>query len=62
MTGLGFDIHDSRSLHKISESAGDNERQEKAEDEQFSVKYTSINPSLKDVGCFAFCYIGSLTG
>ena len=60
MIGLAFDVHDSRSLHKKEESVGDT--QEDVEQKQLLIKYTAIDPSIKDIVCFSFCYIGLLTG
>ncbi|KAK7113240.1 lysophospholipid acyltransferase 7-like [Littorina saxatilis] len=60
MVGLAFDIQDSRRMKK-DESSGDTQSQD-VEQKQLTMKYTHIDPSVKDIVCFSFCYIGNLTG
>ena len=62
MIGLAFDIQDSRSLHTVDQSRGDTESDDQREERRLLIKHTAINPSVKDIVCFSFCYIGALTG
>ncbi|KAL8569620.1 hypothetical protein ACOMHN_057187 [Nucella lapillus] len=56
MIALSFDIHDSRGLKKKMDSG------EKEDETELLIKHTAIEPNVKDIVCFAFCYIGCLTG
>ncbi|XP_076459466.1 membrane-bound acylglycerophosphatidylinositol O-acyltransferase mboat7-like isoform X2 [Babylonia areolata] len=58
MIGLAFDVYDSRVL--VSTKKG--ESGDALDQNQLLIKYTAIAPNAKDIFCFAFCYIGSLTG
>jgi hypothetical protein len=65
MIGLSWDIYDSRELQTVEQAAGDSVATETRSDVQhrhLAIKYRAIDPSIKDIVCFAFCYLGSLTG
>ena len=63
MIGLAWDIQDSRTLTESRGSGeGDSETAEEIELRNLQVKYRTINPSVVDIICFSFCYIGALTG
>ena len=55
MVGLAFEIHDSR---KVDEDQDD----DKKTDQALIQKYVHIDPTIPDVICYAYCYIGILTG
>ena len=58
MIGLACDIHDSHRMKKESSGGGE----EDTELKELTLKHTQIDPSIKDIICFSFCYIGNLTG
>ena len=73
MIGLAWDVHDTRLLLNQATFSGNSSSGERKEsvlelseldkdDRQQKIKHTAINPSLLDIICFAFCYIGCLTG
>ncbi|XP_041362326.1 lysophospholipid acyltransferase 7-like [Gigantopelta aegis] len=55
MVGLAFEIHDSRKMEQ------DHDNSEKT-DRVLIQKYVHIKPSDSDIVCYAYCYIGILTG
>lgn len=63
MIGLAFDVCDSKMIKvKDDLKTGNNKSVTDRQQEKLLQKYTYINPSIMDIVCFAFCYIGTLTG
>ncbi|KAK7501472.1 hypothetical protein BaRGS_00007276 [Batillaria attramentaria] len=62
MIGLACDVYDSCMLKESVKPAGEQVQDEELEKKQLQLKYTFTDPSIKEIVCFSFCYLGTLTG